>query len=98
MASLDPGVIESVINSNFKTLAEQVASNVATHQARLQILAEKALAKSLESMDETSVPEGLGLSAAQRGDLAKQIADLAAAVGSIQASIKGAQSIPPVTP
>lgn len=98
MAELDPGVMSSVINSNFKTLAEQVASNISSHQNRLNILAEKALAKSLESMDTTSVPEGLGLAAAQRGDLAKQISDLGAAVASLQASVKGGQTIPPVTP
>jgi hypothetical protein len=98
MAALDPGVIESVINSNFKSLAEMGAVNAISHQNRLQILAEKALAKSLEAMDTTDVPEGLGTSAAQRGDLAKQISDLAAAVSSIQGYIKSAGNIPPVTP
>jgi hypothetical protein len=98
MANLDPGVIESVINSNFKSLAEMGAINALSHQNRIQVLAEKALAKSLENMDTTDVPEGLGLSAAQRGDLAKQISDLAAAVASMQASIKGGQTVPPVTP
>lgn len=98
MAALDDGVLQSVINSNFKTLAEQVSSNVAMSQNRLQILAEKSLAKSLESMDTIQVSEGLGISAAQRGDLAKQISDLAAAVASVQSSIKGGQTVPPVTP
>lgn len=98
MAALDPGVIESVINSNFKTLAEMGTINALSHQNRLQILAEKALATSLENMDSVDVEEGLGLSAAQRGDLAKQISDLAAAVASVQSSIKGGQTVPPVTP
>ena len=95
--ALDQGVLDSVVNSNFKTLAEQVSSNVASHQNRLQILAEKSLAKSLESMDTTSVPEGLGISAAQRGDLSKTIADLSAAVAGIQQMMKGAQTTPPPT-
>jgi len=98
MAAIDPGVLESVINSNFKTMAEQVSANIASSQQRLQILAEKSLAKSLESMDTMQVSEGLGLAAANRSDLAKQIADLAAAVASVQASIKGGQTVPPVTP
>jgi len=96
--ALDPGILDSVTNSNFKTLAEQVATNVGSHQMRTQILAEKALAKSLESMDTLQVSEGLGIAAANRSDLAKTIADLAAAVASIQASIKGGQTVPPVTP
>lgn len=77
-------VVQSVANANFKTMAEQVTSNVAAHQNRLNILAEKSLAKSLESMDTTQVSEGLGLAAANRSDLSKQIADLAASVAAMQ--------------
>lgn len=97
MATIDEGVLQSVINSNFKSLAEMGAINALGHQNRLQILAETALGKSLESLHATDVPEGLGLAAAQRGDLAKQISDLAAAVASMQASIKGGQTTPPNT-
>jgi hypothetical protein len=96
--ALDTTVVDSVANANFKMLAEQVGSNIASSQQRLQILAEKSLARSLDALDNTSVPEGLGLSAAQRGDLAKQISDLSAAVAGIQQMIKGAGNTPPVTP
>lgn len=96
--ALDPGVLDAVTNSNFKTIAEQVATNLSAHQNRLQILAEKALAKSLESMDTMQVSEGLGISAAQRGDLTKLLGELAAAVAAMQVNIKGAQTTPPVTP
>jgi len=96
--ALDQGVLDAVTNSNFKILAEQVSTNTAAHQNRLNILAEKALAKSLESMDTMQVGEGLGISAAQRGDLAKQLADLTSVVASMQANVKGVQTIPPVTP
>jgi hypothetical protein len=97
--ALDPGVVDSVANSNFKMLAEQIASNVANHQQRLQILAEKALATSLQSMDQAniSVSQGLGLSAAESGGLSNQISSLGAAVSSIQGYIKSGQTIPPVT-
>jgi len=95
--ALDQGVLDAVTNSNFKILAEQVSTNTAAHQNRLNILAEKALAKSLESMDTMQVGEGLGISAAQRGDLAKQLADLTSVVASMQANVKGVQTIPPVT-
>lgn len=96
--TLDDGVLSAVINSNFKILAESATHGLVGHQTRLQILAEKSLAKSLEMMDTTSVSEGLGEAAAQRGDLAKVVADLAAAVSSMQVSTKGAQTTPPVTP
>ena len=95
--ALDQGVLDAVTNSNFKILAEQVSTNTAAHQNRLNILAEKALAKSLESMDTMQVGEGLGISAAQRGDLAKQLADLTSVVASMQANMKGVQTIPPQT-
>ena len=96
--ALDPGILDSVTNANFKAMAEFAVQNILSHQQRLQMLAEKSLAKSLESMDTMDVSEGLGISAGQRGDLAKQISDLAAAVASMQASIKGGQTVPPVTP
>ena len=97
MAVLDEGVISSVINSNFKSLAELVATNAVGHQHRLQIIAETALTKSIEAIHGTSVAEGLGISAAQRGDLAKQLTDLGAAVAAIQQQMKGAQTTPPPT-
>jgi len=85
--ALNPDIIEAVANSNFKTNAEMATQNSVNHQHRLQILAEKALSKSLESMDTTSVPEGLGLAAAQRSDLAKVIDDLAAAIATMKAFV-----------
>lgn len=95
---LDDSIIASVANANFKTMAEMGMANLLAHQQRLQILAEKALSKSLESMDTTDVPEGLGVAAAQRGDLAKVLGELGGTVASIQQQIKGAQTTPPVTP
>jgi hypothetical protein len=98
MAELDPGVLESVLNSNFKSLAEMGAVNATTASQRLQILAEKSLATSLENMDTTSIVEGLGLAEAQRGDLSKNLADLGSAVSAIEGYLKAAGNIPPVTP
>lgn len=96
--ALDPGILDSVTNANFKALAEFGIQNLLSHQQRLQMLAEKALAKSLESMDTMDVSEGLGVAAGQRGDLSKVIADLAGAIASAQQTIKGGQTTPPVTP
>jgi len=94
---LDESIIASVANSNFKTMSEIGVQNVLSHQNRLQLLAEKSLAKSLESMDHISVEEGLGLSAAQRGDLTKALAELTAILSLTQQSAKIAQSTPPQT-
>lgn len=95
--SLDPSIIAAVSNANFKAMAELGVQNALSHQNRMNIIAEKSVAKSLESMDTLNVSEGLGIAAAQRGDLAKLVADLAAAVASIQQYSKTATTTPPVT-
>ena len=94
---LDESILASVANANFKSMAEFSVQNLLSHQQRLQILAEKALSKSLEAMDTTSVPEGLGVAAAQRGDLGKVMSELGNVVSSLQQSVKAAQTTPPVT-
>jgi len=82
--ALDPTVVDAVANANFKSMAEAGVADLLAHTARLRILAEKALAKSLESMDSISASEGLG-------------AALAATPVFQQAS-KTAGNTPPVTP
>ena len=79
---LDESILAAVANANFKANAELATQNVLTHTNRLQILAEKALAKSLESMDTTQATE----------------IDAGALVAQLQQILKGAQSTPPVTP
>ena len=76
---LDESIVSSVANSNFKVISELSVQNAISNQQAMNLLQQKAIAKSLEAMDETSVLEGLGSAAAQRGDLAKVIVDLAAA-------------------
>lgn len=80
--ALDASIIEAVSNANFKSMAELAVQNVLSHQQRLQILAEKSLAKSLESMDTTQTTE----------------MDAGALVAQLQQLMKGAQTTPPVTP
>ena len=82
--ALEQTVIDSVANANFKIMAEAGVSDLLAHTARLRVLAEKSLAKSLESMDSISASEGLG-------------AALAATPVFQQAS-KTAGNTPPVTP
>lgn len=98
MATLDPGIVESVIGSNFKIIAEMGTINALGTQKRLDMIAETATARSIDLLNTTSVPEGLGMAAAQRGDLAKTVADLGSVVAGLQQIVKGAQTTPPVTP
>ena len=79
--ALDASIIEAVSNANFKGMAELAVQNVLSHQQRLQILAEKSLAKSLESMDTVQSTE----------------MDAGALVAQLQQILKGAQTTPPVT-
>ena len=79
--ALDPSIIEAVANANFKSMAELAVQNVLSHQQRLQILAEKSLAKSLESMDTTQTTE----------------MDAGAMVAQLQQLMKGAQTTLPET-
>ncbi len=95
---LSPEMIQSVAEANYKAMAELGVQDTLTHRNRINVLAETALGKILGDLTTTDVPEGLGLAAAQRGDLSKQISDLAAAVASVQAYIKAAGNVPPVTP
>lgn len=97
MATLDPGVVESVINSNFKTLAEQVASNTANHQHRLQLIAESSVGQIVNRMNSVDPIESSAVAQVVRSDLSKELTALAAGIASIQQYMKGAQTTPPPT-
>ena len=96
--ALNPDIVEAVANSNFKMMAEAPILDATAHRNRLNILAEKSIAKSLEAMDTLSVSEGLGIAAAQRSDLAKIQVELGSVSAALQQMMKGAQTTPPVTP
>jgi len=95
--ALDPGVVDAVVNSNFKTLAEQVAVNAAAHQNRLNLIAESSLGQIVNRMNSLDPTEAAAVSTVVRSDLAKAIADLSGAVAGIQQMMKGAQTTNPVT-
>jgi hypothetical protein len=80
--ALNADIVEAVANANFKAMAEFGMQNTLTHQQRLNILAEKALAKSLESMDTTQATE---------------MGDIGGVISSIQQLLKGAQTTLPQT-
>ncbi len=95
--ALDPGVLDAVTNANFKTLAERVAVNAASHDHRLQLLAESSLGQILNRMNSLDPTEAAAIGRVHRtpsGDTAK---DVAAAIALAQQLMKGAQTTPPET-
>jgi hypothetical protein len=98
MAQLDQGVVESVINSNFKTIGEQVATNTSNTQARLQLIAESSVGQIVNRLNSLDPTEAQSISQVISSDMAKAVAQLGTALGGIQQFIKTAQTTPPVTP
>lgn len=102
----DQGLIDSVANANTKTVAESTAfwtaqamGNHVQSQNRLQILAETALAKSIELLQNISMEEASAVNKVGTGnDVAAQMQALLAALNSGQQGVKVAQTTPPVTP
>ena len=95
--ALDPGVVDAVTNANFKTLAERIAVNAASHDHRLQLLAESSLGQILNRMNSLDPTEAAAVARVHRTPSGDSGIDAATAVGIAQAVIKGAQSVPPVT-
>lgn len=106
--ALDQGTLDAVNNSNFKTIAEASAvglaqamaiqaQNAAAHQNRVNVLAESALAAALKNQTELDPTEAAAIRKVDTADLAKVMAELNAALASIQQSIKSAQTTPPET-
>lgn len=106
--AIDQGVLDSVVNSNFKILAETVAAalaqaqaiqatNAASHQQRLQLLAESSLAQQLNRMNSLDPEEAASISKVEKSDVAKQITELGSQVAGLQQLMKGAQTTLPET-
>ena len=101
----DQGLIDSVANANTKTVAESAAfyqaqamGNHIQSQNRLQILAETALAKSIELLQNISMEEASATNKLATGnDVAAQMQALLAALNSGQQGTKAAQTTPPET-
>jgi hypothetical protein len=94
MATLDPGVIESVINANFKTIAEAETISSQDHRNRMRIMAEKAMGNTLMSMDTTNVDvsEALATKNVAESGLASQITSLTAALATALQQLQAGKS------
>jgi tetrahydromethanopterin S-methyltransferase subunit H len=106
--ALDQGTLDAVNNSNFKTIAEASAvglaqamaiqaQNAASHQNRVNVLAESALAAALKNQTELDPTEAASIRKVDNADLAKVLAELGSAVAGIQQLMKGAQTTLPET-
>lgn len=106
--ALDQGVLDGVVNANFKTVAEAAAvglaqamaiqaQNAASHQQRLNLLAESSLAQTLNKMNSLDPEEAASISKVEKSDIAKQITEIGAQVAALQQLMKGAQTTLPET-
>jgi predicted ATP-dependent serine protease len=106
--ALDQGVLDGVVNANFKTVAEAAtvglsqalavqAQNLASHQQRLNLLAESSLAQMLNRMNALDPEEAASISKVEKSDVAKLLAELGGSIAAIQQQLKGAQTSLPET-
>ncbi len=106
--ALDQGVVDSVTNANFKTVAEAAsvglaqamavqAQNLASHQQRLNLLAESSLAQMLNKMNALDPEEAASISKVEKSDLGKIISELGSQIAGLQQMLKGAQTTLPET-
>ena len=106
--ALDPGIIDSVSNSNFKTVAEAAAvslaqaqaisaQNLASHQQRLQLIAESSMGQILNRMNALDPEEAASISKVEKSDLGKVISELGSQIAGLQQMLKGAQTTLPET-
>jgi ADP-ribose pyrophosphatase YjhB (NUDIX family) len=106
--NLDPAVVAGVTNSNFKVLSEATsfgvaqagglaAQNAASHQNRVNVIAEAFLAESVLQRAGVDPTEAAAAKKVTESDLARTLADLAATVAQIQQMMKGAQTTRPET-
>ena len=101
---LDPGVVDGVVNANFKSVAETTAlvanrmnQDMAQHQAETTKLGIASLAQQLDRANGLDPTEAASITGVVQSDLAEQIANLGATIASLQQNLKGAQSTRPET-
>jgi hypothetical protein len=106
--ALDQGVLDAVTNANFKTIAEAAAvglaqaqaasaQNLASHQQRLQLLAESSMGQILNRMNSLDSEEAAAIAKVEKSDLGKLITELGSQIAGLQQMLKGAQTTLPET-
>lgn len=106
---LDPTIVDDVANSNFKVVANSVASgiaqagslaalNAASHQHALNLISQAFLAEAIMPRAGVDIAESVGVKKVAEADLSRSIDELGSAIAALQQIVKGAQTTPPVTP
>lgn len=102
--AVDQGIVDSVSSGNLKTVAESAAfftaqgfANSVSHQNRLNILAETALATSVKLLSSVTPEQAQADSTLQTGGLAPLISALLAALNAGQIGAKTGDNTPPST-
>lgn len=97
----DQGLIDSVADSNIKTIAEAGAHSIAlsfqnavAHQARINALSEQYLSVALKNAHEVDPAEAVALAKAMG---TSNLGDFGAIIAALQQIMKGAQTTPPPT-
>ena len=102
--SLDDGVVNGVLNANFKTVAESVAlvanrmnQDMAQNQQETTKLGLASLAQQLNRANTLDPTEAASIHGVVNSTLAAKIDELGSAVASLQQIMKGAQTTLPET-
>lgn len=90
---LDQGVLDGVVNANFKTVGEMQTVNILSHQNRLQMIAESSVGQILNKMNGLDPAEAASIGGVVRSDLGSEVAALGASIASIQQSMKDRKSV-----
>ena len=100
----DQGIIDSVSNSNLKTVAEAAAfyaaqgmANSVQSQNRLNILAEQALAVSIKNLQTVSPEQAMSDAGVAAAGLPPSVVAMLTALAAGQQGAKVAQTTPPET-
>ena len=96
--AIDQGVLDAVVNSNFKSIGEMGTLNALAHQNRLNLLAESSLGQILNRMNSLDPAEAASIAGVVSADLGEKLGELSSAVANAQQLMKGAQTTPVVTP
>ena len=96
--AIDQGVLDAVVNSNFKSIGEMGTLNALAHQNRLNLLAESSLGQILNRMNSLDPAEAASIAGVVSADLSEKLGELSSAVANAQQLMKGAQTTPVVTP
>jgi len=102
--ALDAGVVDAVVNANFKSVAETTAlvanrmnQDMAQNQAETAKIGIASMAQQLNVMNTLDPTEAASISGVVNSDLAATIAQLGSAIAGLQQLMKGAQTTLPET-